>query len=360
MARTSNTVPRAKARPPARLDGTPTIRSATLSHYTQVASSMQLDPAAMLKRVGLDTMCLVDPNIPIPAIRLIQLIEYSAIEAGARDFGIRLALARGVPDLGPLNLLLREEPNLRSALRSMQSYLHLHSRSIRFVLQEHADRATLESDFAMTAPTPLLAPQSTEFIVCGMLQAIRWLIGTGWSPALMCVTHAARGDTRAYRSLLGCRLEFSQSFNGLVLKHADLDRPVTHSNPLLRKYAEEYVRTLAGVSISDLQEKVTELIAALLPTGRCSVTTVARHLGMDRSTLGRRLAHVNQSYSSILQATRVKLAGRSCLSGWPLAEVADQLGFADLSTFSRWFTSSFGCNAKTWRSTHAPPTPPSV
>ena len=360
MTRTSKAARKANARRHGPAGGAPMIRSATLSHYAQVASSMKLDVAAMLKRVGLDTMCLVDPNVPIPAIRVVQLIECSAIEASSPDFGIRLALARGVPDLGPLNLLLREEPNLRSALRSLQSYLHLHSRSIRFSLQEQGDRAILQSDFATMVPMPLVAPQSTEFVVCGVLQVIRWLVGTDWSPTLMCVTHAASGDTKAHRSLLRCRLEFGQAFNGVVLTRADLDRLVTHSNPLLRKYAEQYVRTLAGASSSDFQEKVTELVAALLPTGRCSVMTVARHLGMDRSTLGRRLAQVNQSYSSVLQTTRVRLAGRSCLSGWPLADVADQLGFADLSTFSRWFTKSFGCSAKAWRRTHTPPTRPSA
>jgi AraC-like DNA-binding protein len=345
-------------------DGAPMTRSAILSHYAQVASSMQLDVAAMLRRVGLDAACLLNPNIPIPAIRAVELIELSAIEARSQNLGIRLALARGVPDLGPLNLLLREEPNLRSALRSMRSYFHLHSRSIRFALDEQGDIATLAIAFTLMAPLPFAAPQSTEMVVCGILQAIKWLIGTQWSPTLVCISHPAPADISAHRALLGCRVEFGHCFDGLVLPCGDLDRPITQSSPVLRKYAEEYVRSLASASPSDFQERVIGLIGALLPSGRCSATAVAHHLGMDRSTLSRRLAHVNQSYSSLLQATRVTLAGRSCLSGWPLAEVADQLGFADLSVFSRWFTRSFGCSARSWRRMQrhrsAIPTQPSV
>jgi AraC-like DNA-binding protein len=309
---------------------------------------MGLDPAAMAKRFGIDTICLVDPNIPVPAIRVMELIETSAIEARSQVLGIKLALARGMPDLGPLNLLLREETNLRSALRSLNSYLHLHSRSTRFVLEETADTATLVTSFTLLK-LPFAAPQSTEMVVCGILQAIKWLVGTEWSPRLVCISHRSPVDIRTHRKLLGCPVEFGHSFDGLVLARTDLDRPIVHSSPLLRKYAAEYVQSLAGASSRGFQEIVSSLIAALLPSGRCSATTAARHLGMDRSTLSRRLAHVNQSYSSLLQSTRMTLASRSCLSGLPLAEVADQLGFADLSVFSRWFTKSFGCSATSWR-----------
>ena len=330
------------------------IRSAILSHYAQVATSMKLNTARMLKRARLATVCLVNPNVPIPAVRAIELIECSAIEAGSSTFGIRLALARGTPDLGPLNLLLREEPDLRSALRSLQSHLHVHSRSIRFVLDEGDDTATWATRFALATPYPPTAPQSTEMIVCGMLRSIKWLSGENWSPVLLCLSHAAPGETRTHRTLLGCRVAFDQPFDGLVIRRSDLDRPIAHASPLLRRYAEAYVQSLASASSSDFQGIVTELIHVLLPAGRCSAAALARHLDMDRSTLSRRLAQVDQTYSSLLQTARVALASRSCLAGWPLADVADQLGFAELSIFSRWFRRSFGCSARAWRQVHSP------
>jgi AraC-like DNA-binding protein len=324
-------------------------RSAILSHYSQIAGSLRLDVPTMLRRVGLDAMCLIDPNMQIPAIRAVELIERSAIESRSQVFGVRLALARGVPDLGPLNLLLREEPNLRSALRSLHSYLHLHSRSIRFLLEEAGNMATLSVGFTMRSPLPYAAPQSTEMVLCGALQAIRWLVGPKWSPKAVCLSHPAPADLSKHRALLGCPVLFGQTIDALTMPRADLDHPIASSNPIARRYAEEYVRSLTVPSTADFQERVTTLIATLLPTGRCSAAAVAQHLGMNRSTLGRRLCAVGQTYSSLLQGTRVTLASRSCLSEWPLAEVAQQLGFADLSGFSRWFTFSFRCSATTWR-----------
>lgn len=114
--------------PPAADAPTHLIPSVILSSYAATVRSIGLDPIALLNRVGLDPRCLSVPDMPISALRATEAIELAALEAGIEDLGIRLALARGVPDIGPLNLLLREEPDLRSALRSLQSYLHLHSR----------------------------------------------------------------------------------------------------------------------------------------------------------------------------------------------------------------------------------------
>ena len=39
----------------------------------------------------------------------------------------------------------------------------------------------------------------------------------------------------------------------------------------------------------------------------------------------------------------------STLVQYPLNEVAELLGFSRLSSFSHWFSSSFGCSASQWR-----------
>lgn len=327
----------------------PLARSAILSHYAQVASSVRLNVGAMLRRVGIDAMCLINPNLPIPASRAVELIERSAIEAGSQDFGLRLALARGIPDLGPLNRLLREEPDLRSALRSLQRHFHVHSRSIRFTVDETGDIATLSVGFTLSAALPFAAPQSTEMVVCGILQMVRWLIGETWTPVRVCFAHPGPRNRSIHRNSLQSRVQFKEPFDGLALHRADLDRPIKNSSPELRDRAEEYVRSLEEASPADFQQLVAGLISALLPSGRCSATAIARHLGMNRSTLNRRLAHASESYSTLLQATRMSMARRACLSGGSLTEVAQQLGFADPTVFSRWFSRSFGCTATAWR-----------
>lgn len=333
---------------PSARGGIVTIRSAILSHYAALAISLKLDVSAMLRKAGIDRACLVNPDIPIPHARAIALIEQSAVAAGSATLGIRMALARGTPDIGPLNLLLREEPDLRRALGSMQNYLHVHSRSMQVRLEEEGDIALLKTGLLLT-DAAMPATQSTEMVVCGMMQTVKWLLGGPWSPNLVCFTHPAPAETRTHRALLGCPVEFGHDFNGFVLGRADMQRPLAHADPLLRRYAEDHVRALAARSSTDFAGMVSGLIGALLPSGRCSVVAVASHLSMDRSTLARRLARSGSSYAQLLQETRMKLAPRCCLEGWALTDIADHLGFADLAVFSRWFKSSFGHPPSRWR-----------
>jgi AraC-like DNA-binding protein len=328
-----------------------TIRSAILSHYAPLCASLGINVSTMLKRVGLDASCLANPNLPIAATRAMELIELSAMESSCHVFGVRLTLARGVPDLGPLNALLREEPDLRSALHSIQSYLHLHSRSVRYLLEEGPRVALLATSFTVNRTPPFVTPQSMEMVVCGTLQMIRVLMGATWSPIRVCYSHAGPESERQHRALLGCPVSFGQPFDGLVIPAKELDRAIAYSNPNVRHFAEVYLKSLSR-DTANFSGNVASLIAALLPSGRCSAGTVAGHLGMDRSTMSRRLASARESYSSLLQETRVELASRSCLSGSSLSDVAIQLGFSDLSVFSRWFHTSFGCSARLWRDRH--------
>ena len=329
------------------------IPSVILSSYAATVRSIGLDPIALLNRVGLDPRCLSVPDMQISALRVTEAIELASLEAGIEDLGIRLALGRGVPDIGPLNLLLREEPDLRSALRSLQSFLYLHSRSIKIGLDEEGEFPILQGRLA-PATGMTQAAQSNEMILCGLLQTLRWLIGNDWSPAAIYFSHPAPTDSSTHRRIFGCPVEFGHAMDGIIFTAADMERQISQSQPMLRRHAESLVRALEHGSQVDFAETVSGLIAAMLPSGRCTSSRVARHLDMDRTTLGRRLAASGQSYSSLLQDIRCHLAEKFCGWNWPLADVADQLGFSSISVFSRWFRSSYGMTPTQWRRQRRP------
>jgi Arabinose-binding domain of AraC transcription regulator, N-term len=102
----------------------PTIRSASLVDYPEVARSSGLDPYKMLERVGLPRSCLRNPDLRISADAVAELLEASASAAGAEDFALRLAQRRGLSNLGQLASIVREQPTVRKVLIQ---YLGLHS-----------------------------------------------------------------------------------------------------------------------------------------------------------------------------------------------------------------------------------------
>lgn len=325
-----------------------TTRSSVLIGYADLARALGLNPVEMLRRVGLDSRCLLDTELRIPVRAVAQLFELSAIESAAFDFGLRLAEARGVPDLGPISLLLREEPDLRSALASLDRYFSIHSTGLTVRLRMQAGVPILCADFVTAEPGP--TRHAKEMIAAGLCNFLVWLEGPLWRPQMVCFSHAAPTSTESHRRIFGCPVEFDHDFDGIVLRAEDLCAPLVHADPMLRAHAERYLDTLVAANSAGFEDAVRELIAALLPIGRCSVQAVAQRLGVDRSTLTRRLARSGQSYSTMLQAARTGLASqRVGTGGSPLTSVADALGFSSLSAFSHWFQLSFGCSARAWR-----------
>jgi AraC-like DNA-binding protein len=95
----------------------------------------------------------------------------------------------------------------------------------------------------------------------------------------------------------------------------------------------------------------------MLPSGLCTVDTVAKRMGINRRTLHRHLAREGQTFSSIIDAVRAELATRY-IGSRDLASISDLLGFSARSAFSRWFRSQFGCSVSEWRATE--PLPPQL
>jgi AraC-like DNA-binding protein len=88
----------------------------------------------------------------------------------------------------------------------------------------------------------------------------------------------------------------------------------------------------------------------LLPLGRQGIAQVSRYLGLRPHGLQRYLADRGETYSSIMNATRARLAERYLANErYSLTEVSQMLGFGAPSAFSRWFRQQFGTSPSGWR-----------
>jgi AraC-like DNA-binding protein len=92
-----------------------------------------------------------------------------------------------------------------------------------------------------------------------------------------------------------------------------------------------------------LADRVSDLIRLEISSGRCSVERVAQSLGVTRRTLHRQLADEQTTYSELFTSVREELAQRHVVHGRrSLNEIAEVLGYSELSAFSRWYKKQFG------------------
>ena len=326
----------------------PGARTATLDGYLGLARSAGLDPARVLTDAGIAVADLAVPDKWVPAAAVSRVLERSATESGLDDFALRLSGLRRLATLGPLSVVLSQEPDLRSALGLLCRYWHSYNEALRMRLDEDGDLATMRLWFEFGEPAP--TRQATELATAALLGIVRELLGRQWEPLSLCFTHRAPASLAAHRAVLGPRLQFGHEFTGLVFYATELDAANTASDPLLRPYADQLRQALGAPPPATVTGQVTQLVEMLLPLGRCSTQQVARSLGVTQRTLHRQLAAEGESFSAIVHRRREALAERHLAAErHSLTTVSELLGFTAPSAFSRWFHQRFGVTPTQWR-----------
>ena len=329
------------------------IRSASLNGYVELARSLGLNPQAMMRKAGLSVRCLDEPDTPISVYAAQHLLEASAEAAGVEDFGLQLAHNRRMANLGPLSIVLREEPTARAALDTLVRYLRLLNASLLTHIEDHADVVIIREEFLTERAGSIR--QSIELAVGVMYRILVELLGPTWKPRQVCFSHRPPKDLATHRTHFGRNLEFNSSFNGIVCSARDLTARLPTVETGMALYARRFLDEALSNTRSNTSDAARQLIMALLPGGRCTADQVAQHLGMDRRTLHRHLQTQGTSFTALMQLVRSEFIVRQIRdSDRPMAELAELLGFSGSSAFAYWFRVHFGCTVSQWRREHAP------
>jgi hypothetical protein len=198
------------------------VRAAALAHYFEVAEAVGLNPQPLLRRMNLSRRMLVDLEQPIPLAAAVQLLEESAHASGCADFGLRMAEARRLSDLGTLSLLLTHLPNLRAVLQTMIRSGQLVSGSLALALVETGKTTAIREEMVVPGIRP--SRQAAELALGVLFRLCASLPGSHWHPQSVHFRHAAPADVEPHRRLFRCRLKFRSAFDGVVCATADLDR----------------------------------------------------------------------------------------------------------------------------------------
>lgn len=325
------------------------IRCACLTHYAAVARSVGLDPELMLKKAKLPLAALGCPDMRIAVTAVRRLFEMSAAESGCETFGLKVAGRGDLSDLGPVALVIREQPTIGTALQALSRFLHIHHEGMVLIIEQHDDTVILRTVLRGRAQR-----QATEAVMATLYQVMRALSGPAWRPLQVHLMHSAPLDRSSHRQFFGCDVHFNADFDGLVCKASDMGRAIPWADPKLARYVQDRVDELYGRPES-FDAKVAALVRELLGNGDCRIERVAEHLGCDRRTIHRRLADSGTTFSEIVDTERAELAARLVEDRTtPLADMAELLGFSAQSAMARWFRHRFGCSITQWRRDHRP------
>lgn len=323
-------------------------RGACLTNYAELAQSLHVSPLEQLRRVNVNPACLTNPDAMIPVSALFQLLENSALAAGIDNFGLRLAEGRKPSNLGPLAVALRSQRTMRDALQTIQTHGHLQTEAVSFLFEEDKNLLIIREELLPSSAEPVR--QATEMSLGILYRTLKALLGEDWRPQAVCFRHPPPADLRVHMRVFDTRLQFNSNIDGIICRADILDEPLPNYDPETARYLRKLMEVIDMGHAESTTDNVRKLVLLLLPSGRCSLETVAQHLGLDRRTLHRHLQRDEQSYSDILDEVRGDLVVKYLTQYHrPLKDLAELLGFSEQSAFSRWFVRRFGCTATAWR-----------
>ena len=324
------------------------VRAAVLSHYDEVAMRLGLNPQVMLRKVGLTPRMLASPSQLFPVESALALLEITAKESGSDTVGLQMAEARLLSDFGPISLLLTHQPSIRMALQVIAQYRHLLNESLGMHIEDVGKTTLIREEIISNYQGS--TQQSTDMAIGVLMLIFRAMLGEHWRPQAIHFTHAANSDLQVYRRLFGCPLHFDSDFNGVVCLKADMDRPNARADAAMASYAQSFIEAMPKQGQRTVVQDVRRSVYLLLPMGRASVEQIASGLGVNVRTLQRRLDESGVSFSQVLNEVRSELAQRYIThTPHSMGRVAEQLGYSNLSSFTRWFTSQFGCSPSQMR-----------
>ena len=326
------------------------VRAAALEGFDDVVRDLGEDPAKLRRQVNLPAD-VADPDSWISYRAFLQLLELAALRTGCDHFGLLLSRHQDISMLGSVGFIMRQAPDVRTALVELRRYFAHHNQGGEIVIR-------VEEGYAMLGYEGKLANvgmrQQADLAVGIGKNLLQLLCGPGWRPKAVYLLHARPADPSPYEKLLQCPVHFDCESGMMAFDAADLDRPIDRADPQLHRILAEHLSLVKTSYPDDFSSQVRHLIRQALLTGDCSIERVADYLSVNKRTLQRQLRAVGVSYKNLLEEVRFDMATRYLVeSSSSLTVLADMLCYSELSAFSNAFKNHFGISPRDWKKQHA-------
>ncbi|CAE6805381.1 AraC family transcriptional regulator [Paraburkholderia nemoris] len=311
--------------------------------------------ATLLAGTGLTGAQLDDPNVEVTAEQELRLTDNLLRSLGCpAGLGFEVGLRYHFSAYGVWGYGLISSATARDALALALRFLPLTYAFTVITYREEPDAGVVNFD------APELPDALSRFCVERDMAAAAILLQetAGVDFALSRFTLQATRATSARHASLpvlrigGVEPEYGARSNTLAFARAYLNRPLPHANPITVSMCEQMCSRLldarrARVGTSTM---VRHYLNATWGGGPLSLEEVARMMNTSARTLKRRLQEGGTTFRTLVNEARSAMA-ETLLSDehLTLTEIAERLGYSDLSSFSQAFKRWYGVAPQVYR-----------
>jgi AraC-like DNA-binding protein len=323
----------------------PLIRSSLLSGFPALVADLGGPLEEILEEAGLSLEQIEQPTLLIPFEKQIRLVQLATRSCGVEQFGLELAKRQDMAVFGALTVLIMNCNSVLQGMKLFGRYLHYSVQAVKLEMREQNGLVYFIVDTQY--PAAAASDQFWDHSLALSYNLIRMLGGPDWAPRSVYLSRPEPDEPGNYSRYFRSPVAFGSEFSGLVFEAKVLQQPISSAVSSVPHQLQEYLRkNFEG----NFLEQMRQLINSLLPTRNCTAKAVADCLGYSLRTLQRKLQAEQTSFQAQIDQVRRELA-ISCLQEprYRLTDIAELLGFAELSIFSRSFKRWFGVTPSQWR-----------
>ncbi|WP_256657366.1 AraC family transcriptional regulator [Pseudomonas sp. 2FE] len=320
----------------------------------QLLTQFGLDQGLALERclagTGLDLALLADPGAEIDAEQELSLIRNLVVALGhLPGIGLKAGLRYHLNTYGIWGFALLSSPTFRSAAQLGLRYLDLTYAFHGMRLEEIGDEAHLLLD-ERKVPDDLRS-FILERDAAGMMSIQRDLTNIRLPLKRASFRIPAPSDLTPYQELFGLTPSFDATDNRIVFARDLLDRPLPGANPQVALHCEQQCNALLAKRRvrAGLSGRIRNRLLAQ-PGQLPAMEQLASELHMTSRTLRRRLEEEGSSFRHLQEEVRQALAEELLATGGlTLEEIAERLGYGEVSNFIHAFKRWKGVTPRQYR-----------
>jgi len=287
----------------------------------------------------------------IPYKHLLLALENTARELGDDLYGLHLGELIGATGFTAWSRYAAAAPDLRGALMRGE-------RCIAFFQSRSELTLTCRDGLAYWSyrffdPCGIARRHHADHVIIPMLKFMRLYTGPSWVPKRIELQYSKPGEWRSIEEALGTRICFDAPTNAVVFDEGILRNrrlPLPVPNP--PNFAQLKALRLRPPPLSTA-ESTREIIKVRLAEAVTDIGGAASMMDISPRHLQRRLADEGHSYREILEAVRMERAMVLLRSSKKsIAQIAFEVGYNDISSFSRAFHRSVGYAPYRFRSSN--------
>ena len=290
----------------------------------------------IFKRVGIAKSLLTNQNVSIPVEILLNfVIDAQTVfkdELVSINFG-RMAQVR--PNYGEaFGLVFVYSKNLQQGLKLLQSFINTELEGLNFLIIEEKNHIKIQSVVDPKIKNPSIYENLGLSILASFIRSKRFQIKQINTKTVTQI------DDIKEKSVFNCPVFTSCEETSLLISKKNYLKKNSLSNPNLVNYLSTILEAKANNMTSKIS--LTEKVERLMNNyenhfNLINIQDVSIHLGLSKNSLRNQLLKENTTFRKVLNNFKLSKSKNLLNGGLSVKVISYQLGYADPSSFVRWF-----------------------